>query len=107
MLNLDLSFASWNDLASWVWNKPWAVCPLLRVLRLEGHCTALERKSCSLEAMSWRCLIALVRVAILVVALSVSAISLAVSVKIEGVFLLELRSKAAKRIWNLAQRILD
>ncbi len=52
MLNPDLSFASSNDFASWVQNKPWAMSPLLRVLRLDGHGNALEKKSLSLEGMS-------------------------------------------------------
>ncbi len=107
MLNPDLSFASSNDLAGWVRNRPWAMCPLLRVLRLDGHRTALERKSHSSEAMSWRCSMALVSVAILDVALLVSAISLAVSVRRGSRILLESRSKAANRILNLAHRVSD
>ncbi len=83
------------------------MCPLLRVLRLDGHLTALERKSRYSEAMSWRCSMALVNVVILVVALSVYAISSAVSVRSGGLIVLESRSKEAKRILNLARRVSD
>ncbi len=83
------------------------MCPLLRVLRLDGHRTALDRKSRSSEAMLWRCSMALVRVAILVVALLVSAISSAVLVRRGGLILLESRSKAANRILNLVRWVSD
>ncbi len=107
ILNPDLSFASSNDLAGCVWNRPWAMCPLMRVLRLDGHLTALDRKSRSSEAMLWRCSMALVRVATLVVALSMSAISSAVSVRRGGLMLLESRSNAANRLLNLARQVSD
>ncbi len=89
MLNPDLSLASLNDHAIRVWNRPWARWPLLRLLRLLGQQTARDRKSCSAEAMSRRWSIALVRMPILVVALSVSAISSTVSVRIGGQIMLE------------------
>ncbi len=107
ILNPDLSLASLNDFAGCVRNRPWAMCPLLRVLRLNGYRTALDRKSHSSEAMSWRCLMALVRVAILIVALSVSAISSYVSVRRGGLIVLVSRSKAANRILNLARWVSD
>ncbi len=89
ILNADRSFASSKERASCVRNRPWARCPLLRLLRLLGQCTAQDRKLRSVEAMSRRGSIALVRMPILVVALSVSAISSAVSVRIGGPIVLE------------------
>ncbi len=89
ILNPDQSFASSKERVSWVWNSPWARCPLLRSLRLVGQRTALDGKSRSAKAMSRRCSIVLVRMPICDVALSMSAILPAMSVRSGGRILLE------------------
>ncbi len=54
ILNPDQSFASSKECVNWIWNNPWARWPLLRLLRLLGNQTALDRKPRSMEAMSRR-----------------------------------------------------
>lgn len=46
ILNPNLSLASANDLVSWVQNSPFAMSPLLSVLRLLGNWTFCKMKSC-------------------------------------------------------------
>lgn len=101
MQNLDWSLASSNDFVRCVQSKPSARWPMLSLLRLVGHRTARNKKSHLAEMTSRMCSMVLERLAMRVVALSVSANSSAVSVSSGGQMVFVLLSKAAKMMRNL------
>ncbi len=107
ILNPVFSVVSVNDLVSCIWSSPCTRSPLLSVLRLLGHWTLCEIKSRSEENMSRRLLIALERVEMQVVVLSVALISSTVSMRIGGLMWSAVLSKDAKMILNLAQQVSD